>query len=48
MEHRLNFEEMISHSFLKAKQPNDQIGKILCPHFIKTVKEMNLLALSGI
>ena len=33
---------------LKAKQSNDQIEKILCPRFIKTVKKMNLLALSGI
>ena len=33
---------------IKAKQPNDQTGKILGPRFIKTVKEMNLLALSGI
>ena len=47
MERRLNFEGTISHLFLKAKQPNDQIGKILCPR-IKTVKKMNLLALSGI
>ena len=48
MERRLNFEVIISHLFLKAKQPNDQIGKILCSCFIKTVKKMNLLALSGI
>ena len=48
MERRLNFEGMISHLFLKAKQPNGQTGKILCPRFIKTVKKMNLLALSGI
>ena len=47
MEHRLNFEGMISHLFLKAKQPNNQIRKILCPRFIKTVKEISLLALSG-
>ena len=39
MERRLNFEGMISHLFLKAKQPNDQIGKILCPRFIKKCKE---------
>ena len=48
MERRLNFEGMISYLFLKAKQPNDQIGQKLCPCFIKTVKKMNLLALSGI
>ena len=49
MERRLNFDGMmISHRFLKAKHPNDQIGKILCPRFIKTVKEMSLLALSDI
>ena len=48
MERRLNFEGMTSHLFLKIKQPNDQIGKILCPRFIKTVKKMNFLALSGI
>ena len=48
MERRLNFEGVISHLFLKAKQPNDQIGQILYPRFIKTVKKMNLLALSGI
>ena len=48
MERRLNFEGMISHRFLKTKQPNDQIEKILRPRFIKTVKKMNLLALSGI
>ena len=48
MERRMNFEAMISHLFLKTKQPNDQIVKILCPRFIKTVKKMNLLALSGI
>ena len=48
MEHRLNFGEMVSHLFLKTKQLNDQTGKILCPHFIETVKKMNLLALSGI
>ena len=46
MEGRLNFEGMLSHLFLKAKQPNDKIGKVLCPRFIKTVKKMNLLALS--
>ena len=39
MERRLNFEGIISHLFLKAKQPNDQIGKILCSCFIKTVKK---------
>ena len=39
MERRLNFEGMLSHFFLKAKQPNDKIGKVLCPRFIKTVKE---------
>ena len=48
MERRLNFEGTISHLILKAKQSNDQTGKILCPRFIKTVKEKNLLALSGI
>ena len=48
MERRLNFEGMISHLFLKAEQLNDQIGQILCPRFVKTVKKMNLLALSGI
>ena len=48
MERRLNFEGMISHLILKAKQSNDQIRKILCTRFIKTVKKMNLLALSGI
>ena len=48
MERRLNFEGIISHLFLKAKQPTDQIGKKLCSCFIKTVKKMNLLALSGI
>ena len=48
MERRLIFEGMIFHLFLKANQPNDQIGKILCLRFIKTVKTMNLLALSGI
>ena len=44
MERRLNYEGMISYLFLEAKQPNDQIGKILCPRFIKPVKKMNLLA----
>ena len=39
MERRLNFEGMISHLFLKTKQPNDKIGKILCPRFIKSVKK---------
>ena len=39
MERRLSFEGMISHLFLKAKQPNDQIGKILCLRLLKTVKE---------
>ena len=48
MERRLNFEAVISHLFLKAKHPNNQMIKILCPRFIKTVKKMNLLALSGI
>ena len=48
MERRLNFEVIISHLFLKAKQPNDQIGKILYPRFIKTVQKMNILVLSGI
>ena len=45
MERRLNFEGMISHLFLKAKQPNDQTEKVLCPRFIKPVKKMNSLAL---
>ena len=45
MERRLNFEGMISHLFLKAKQSCDQIGKMLCPRIIKTVKKMNLPAL---
>ena len=48
MERRLNFEGTIFHLILKAKKSNDQIGKILCPRFIKTVKKMNLLALSGL
>ena len=48
MERRLNFEGMISHLLLKAKQSNDKLEKILCPRFIKTVHNMNLLALSGI
>ena len=39
MERRLNFEGMMSHLFLKTKQLNDQIGKLLCQRFIKTVKE---------
>ena len=47
MERRLNFEGMIPRLFLKAKQPNDQIVKILCPRFIKIVTKMNLLALSA-
>ena len=44
MERRLNFDVMIPHLFLKTKRPNDQIGKILCPRFIKTVTKTNLLA----
>ena len=40
---RLNFEGAISHLVPKAKQSNDQTGKILCPRFIKTVKKINLL-----
>ena len=48
MERRLKFERMIYHFILTAKQSNDQIGKILRQRFIKTVKKMNLLALSGI
>ena len=48
MERRLNFEGMISHLILNTNQSNDQIGKILCPRFMKTVKQMNLLALSDI
>ena len=40
MERRLNFEGLISNFFLKAKQPYGQIGKILCPRFIKTVKKL--------
>ena len=39
MERRLNFEGMIFHLILKAKKSNDQIGKILCPRFIKNYKE---------
>ena len=42
MECGLNFEGVTAHLI------NDQIEKILCPRFIKTVKKMNLLALSGI
>ena len=41
MEHRLNFEGVMSH-ILKAKQSNKQIGKILYTLFIKTVKKINL------
>ena len=37
MERRLNLEGMISNLFLKAKQTNDPIGKILCLH--KNCKE---------
>ena len=48
MERRLNFEGMISHLILNTNQSNDQIGKILYPRFMKTVKQMNLLALPGI
>ena len=48
MERRLNFEGMISHLFLKAKQPNDQIGKNTMHTLHKNYKEMNLLALAGI
>ena len=44
MERRLNFEGMISHLILEAKQSNDQTGKLLCPRFIKTVTKMNVLA----
>ena len=42
IERRLNFENMmhVSYLFRKAKQPNDQTGKILCPRFIKTVKRI--------
>ena len=39
MERGLNFEGMISHLFLKAKQPNDHYEKTLSPRFIKTVKK---------
>ena len=39
MERKLNFEGMIPHLFLKARQLNYQIGKIPCPRFIKCVKK---------
>ena len=39
MERRLNFEGMISHLFLKAKQPNDQIGKNTMSTIHKNCKE---------
>ena len=39
MERRLNFEGMVSHLFLKAKQPNDQIGKNTMPTLHKNCKK---------
>ena len=36
---RLNFEGMISHLFLKAKRPNDQIEKNTMPTLHKNCKE---------
>ena len=49
MERRLNFEGIVFHLILKAKQSNDKLKKkMLCPRLLKTVKKMNLLALSGI
>ena len=39
MERRRNFEGMISHLFLKAKQPNDQIGKNTMPTLHKNCEE---------
>ena len=41
MERRLNFEEMISHLFPKAKQPNDQTRKDFDPN--KTVRDVALI-----
>ena len=38
MERSLNFEGIMSHLILKAKQSNDQIENILCPRFIKTAR----------